>query len=76
MEAENLELELSNVNMRILLETSLNMIKEKAMKHGLQFSMNIEGIQETIRADEEKLKQIIYNLLDNAVKYVNDFKRI
>ncbi len=69
VEAGKLELESSDVNLKILLENSLVMIREKAMKHGIQLSTNIEKIPETIKADERKLKQIIYNLLSNAVKF-------
>jgi signal transduction histidine kinase len=45
------------------------MFKEKALKHALHLSMDINHIPETIIADERKLKQIIYNLLSNAVKF-------
>jgi PAS domain S-box-containing protein len=69
VEAGKVKLELSDVNLKMLLENSLIMIKEKAMKHGIQLSTDIEGIPETRKADERKLKQIIYNLLSNAVKF-------
>jgi signal transduction histidine kinase len=45
------------------------MVKEKAMKNGLQFSLDINDVPETLRVDKRKLKQIIYNLLSNAVKF-------
>ena len=54
------------------MESSFTMIKEKAMKHGVQLLMDIDGIPEPIVADERKLKQIIYNLLSNAVKFTPD----
>jgi signal transduction histidine kinase len=72
VEAGKLELQLSNVNLKMVLENSLNMVTEKAMKHRIQLSTHINGIPETIRADERKLKQIIYNLLSNAVKFTPD----
>ena len=72
VEAGKLELQLSNVNLKMILENSLNMVTEKAMKHRIQLSTHINGIPETIRADERKLKQIIYNLLSNAVKFTPD----
>ena len=72
VEAGKLELRPSGFNLRILLENSLLMIKEKAMKHGINLSHNINGIPDTITADERKLKQIIYNLLSNAVKFTPD----
>jgi signal transduction histidine kinase len=72
VEAGKLELEPSDLNLKMLLENSLIMIKEKALKHGIQLSTAVEEIPETIRADERKLKQIIYNLLSNSVKYTPD----
>ncbi|MFC1821124.1 sensor histidine kinase [Thermodesulfobacteriota bacterium] len=69
VEAGKMELESSDINLKTLLENSLVMIKEKAMKNGIQLSTKIVGIPETITADERKLKQIVYNLLSNAVKF-------
>jgi signal transduction histidine kinase len=72
VEAGKLELELADVNLRMLLEKSLTMVKEKALKHRIRLSVDIDGILDTIQADERKLKQIMYNLLSNAVKFTPD----
>jgi signal transduction histidine kinase len=72
VEAGKLELEAEEIPLQILLEGSLSMVKEKAMKHRIRLSSDINGIPETIQADERKLKQILYNLLSNAVKFTPD----
>jgi len=72
VEAGKLELQLRQVNLRGLLENSLVMIKEKALKHGIKLSHHFDGVTEIIIADERKLKQIMYNLLSNAVKFTPD----
>jgi len=72
VEAGKLELDPTAVNPKELLENSLVMIKEKAMKHGIKLITNIDGIPETITVDERKFKQIMYNLLSNAVKFTPD----
>jgi signal transduction histidine kinase len=72
VEAGKLELNYSPVELKHLLENSLVMVKEKAMKHGLKVYCRFGDIPGTIRADERKLKQIIYNLLSNAVKFTPD----
>ncbi|MBW2649986.1 MAG: response regulator [Deltaproteobacteria bacterium] len=74
VEAGKLELELSRVNINGLLENSLVMIKEKAMKHGIRLDSDIsqELTDLEILADERKLKQIMFNLLSNAVKFTPD----
>ncbi len=72
VEAGKLELQYSDVNLKMILENSLVMIKEKALKHGINLVTDMGGIPETIKADERKLKQIMYNLLSNAVKFTPD----
>jgi DNA-binding response OmpR family regulator len=74
VEAGKMELEPSRVNIKGLLENSLTMIKEKAMKHSLRLDLHIaeELMDLEISADERKLKQIMFNLLSNAAKFTPD----
>jgi PAS domain S-box-containing protein len=72
VEAGKLELQVKEIHLRTLLEGSLGMVKEKAMKHGIRLLTDIDGIPREVQADERKLKQIIYNLLSNAVKFTPD----
>jgi len=72
VEAGKMELTRKAVGLRTTLENSLSMIKEKALKHGIQVSTRLNGIPDFIQADERKLKQIIYNLLSNAAKFTPD----
>jgi PAS domain S-box-containing protein len=72
VEAGKMVLNLSNVRLPTLLATSLNMIREKAIKHKIQLTSEIDNSPKRIRADERKLKQIMYNLLSNAAKFTPD----
>jgi signal transduction histidine kinase len=72
VEAGKMELDLSSVNPAVLMENSLVMVKEKAMKHGIGLALDYDGLPEALWADERKLKQILYNLLSNAVKFTPD----
>ena len=74
VEAGKLELELSMVKIKGLLENSLIMVKEKALKHGISLDLDVpdELLDLEVRADERKLKQIMFNLLSNAVKFTPD----
>ena len=76
VEVGMLQLEPSGVDIRILLRNSLNIVKEKAIKHSLDITLDADGIPEIITADERKLKQILYNLLSNAVKFTMDGGKI
>ena len=76
VEAGKQELHLSDVDLKTLLENSLFMVKEKAIKHSLEISLDTGDIPEKITIDERMLKQIIYNLLSNAVKFTPDNGKI
>ncbi len=74
IEAGKIELEMSTVNIKELLQNSLVMVKEKALVHGI--SLNIQtsdGIDTMeIRGDARRLKQVMFNLLSNATKFTPD----
>jgi signal transduction histidine kinase len=72
VEAGKFELEPTEVDPRLLLDNCLIMFKEKAMNHSIQLLSEVDHIPETIRADERKLKQIVYNILANAMKFTPD----
>jgi PAS domain S-box-containing protein len=68
------KLELLKVNITSLLESSLIMVREKALSHGisthLKTTPEVDSLE--ILADERKLKQVMFNLLSNAVKFTPD----
>ena len=74
IEAGKMELQLSVVGIKELLENSLVMIKEKALAHNISLDIrtteDLEGLE--ITADERKLKQVMFNLLSNVAKFTPD----
>ena len=72
VEAGKLELQTSQLNLSDLIENSLLMVQEKALKHSIQLITELNGIPHNLEADERKLKQVMYNLLSNAVKFTPD----
>jgi signal transduction histidine kinase len=67
-----MELAPAEFDLRGLIDQSLVMFREKAMKHGIKLGAEVgEGIGEII-ADEMKIKQVIFNLLGNAMKFTPD----
>lgn len=74
VESGKMELSIGEVNIRGLLESSLVMVKEKAAKHFLKIDLNVEQTIDGlfVLGDEIRLKQILYNLLTNAVKFTPD----
>jgi len=69
VETGEMELQLTDVDLNMLLENSLVMFKENGMNHKIELSIKTEMIPEKFTADEQKLKKIIQNLLSNAVKF-------
>jgi len=69
VEAGMLELELGPVDTRELLESSLRFVKEPAHKKRVVLSISLDEQVGTIVADERRLKQVLVNLLTNAVKF-------
>ena len=76
VEAGKLELMLSRVDARVMLNNCVTMFKEKAMRHGIDLVLETQHAPVEVLADEIKMKQVIYNLLSNAFKFTPDAGRI
>jgi signal transduction histidine kinase len=64
-----LELELSVIDLPDLLDTALTLVRERAGRQGLQLVHEIDPSLGPWVADARKLKQVLLNLLTNAVKF-------
>jgi len=71
-EADRLQLVPSLVKLDDLLSRCLVLVREKAAKHGIKLSTEINLVAETIEADEHKLKLILFNLLAGMLKSTPD----
>jgi PAS domain S-box-containing protein len=69
VEAGKMELIVTKVRIKRLLEKIVTVFHEKAIKPKIKLSIKREHLPETINADERKLKQILYNVLSNAIKF-------
>jgi signal transduction histidine kinase len=73
VESGKMELEVDRVSLSGILDASLVMHREKALRHGISLDLQMEPVTDmVIEADERKLKQILFNLLSNAVKFTPD----
>jgi PAS domain S-box-containing protein len=73
VESGKMELEVDRVSLKGILDASLVMHREKALRHGISLDLQMEPVTDmVIEADERKLKQILFNLLSNAVKFTPD----
>lgn len=76
VEAGMMSLDLSAIEVAGLLQGSLSVIKEKALKRNITLTLDVEHAPSHIMADGRKLKQIVYNLLSNAVKFTPEHGEI
>ena len=73
IEAGMLELDCKSVDLFGVLEQSLDMIKLNAFQKGLSLVLDIKPeLPQIIYADEVRLKQVLTNLLGNAVKFTQN----
>jgi PAS domain S-box-containing protein len=68
-EEGNLEMEVSQVSLRAVVENTLDILREKAIRKGIALSCHVGLIPERIAADERKLKQVLHSLVANAIKF-------
>jgi signal transduction histidine kinase/CheY-like chemotaxis protein len=72
VEAGRMELEYASFDLRALLEGAASMLRERAALHGIEVGIEVgDGVGE-VYADELRLKQVLLNLLTNAVKFTGD----
>lgn len=78
IDAGKMELALSRVNIAALLTESLVVVQEGCEKKGIELNTAISEALSNfqIQADEQKLRQILYNLLSNAAKFTPDGGKI
>ena len=69
METGKPAFEASEVQLPGLLARSLAIVREKASEHSIDLSYEGKNIPPVIIADERKIKQTLYNLLANALKF-------
>jgi signal transduction histidine kinase len=69
VETGRLELELGRVELGGLLSRSLGLFKEQAGRQHIALQLDVDPEVPTIEADARKLKQVVFNLLANAVRF-------
>ncbi|WP_300015599.1 ATP-binding protein [uncultured Roseobacter sp.] len=73
IEAGRLEIMRDQINLRVLLTQVASIFEEEAHKKSINFELRAEGLLPAfVRSDEKRLRQIIINLLSNAIRYTEE----
>jgi two-component system, NtrC family, sensor kinase len=76
IEAGRMELEGATFHLPSVIENALTIIRERAQRHGITLGRTVDERLEMIHADERKVKQVLLNLLSNALKFTPEGGRI
>ena len=68
IEAGRMDLQLSRFDLRSAIDNAVTLVRERAKNNGIVLDVAVDGSLQEIKADERKLKQILLNLLSNALK--------
>jgi signal transduction histidine kinase len=71
IEAGRLVLEPSEIDVQNLLESVVALARERAQRGQLTLAMEFDENADTLHADEKRIKQVMFNLLTNALKYTD-----
>jgi GAF domain-containing protein/anti-sigma regulatory factor (Ser/Thr protein kinase) len=72
IEAGRMELEAAPFSLVAALTNAVTLVRERAQSHGIKLALEVAPDLDTVVADERKLKQVVVNLLANAVKFTPD----
>lgn len=73
IEAGKLDLTTTDVHLTSLLDQIVSMFRVEAKNKGIEFNyQTLTHLPEIVRTDEKRLRQILINLISNAIKYTRE----
>ena len=76
IEAGRMELEVTDFDLPSAIDNALILVRERASRRGIRLGRAIDDRVGMIRGDERKVKQVLLNLLSNALKFTPEGGRI
>ena len=76
IEAGRMELEPTVFDLPTAIENALTFVRERAARRGIALHQTVDQRLGQIRGDERKIKQVVLNLLSNALKFTPEGGRI
>jgi signal transduction histidine kinase len=76
IEAGRMELELTDFHLPTAIDNALILVRERAGRRGITLEHVVDERLGEIRGDERKVKQVLLNLLSNALKFTPEGGRV
>ena len=76
IEAGRMELELADFDLPSAIDNALILVRERATRRGITLGRTLDEQLGMLRGDERKVKQVLLNLLSNALKFTPEGGRI
>ncbi len=76
IEAGRMELEVSEFDLPQAIDNALILVRERASRRGIRLGSTVDPRLGMIGGDERKVKQVLLNLLSNALKFTPEGRRI
>ena len=69
IEAGRMELEVTRFDLSQAIDNALTLVRGRADAHGIRLQLDVDERLDEFSGDERKIKQVLVNLLTNAVKF-------
>src|SRR3989475_9256629 len=76
IEAGRMDLELADFHLPQAIDNAVTLVRERAMRRGITLEVAVDDRLGALRGDERKVKQVLLNLMANAIKFTPEGGRV
>jgi signal transduction histidine kinase len=69
VDAGIMQLDISEVHVHRAIEAAAELVADRLEEHSIKLAIEVKGAPKSFNGDETRVRQILYNLLSNAVNY-------